>query len=40
MQENQDERYHIADEAIYDAFFLVLKEIGLFSRYDAIQSKL
>lgn len=22
----QDERYHIADEAIYDAFFLVLKE--------------
>lgn len=26
MQENQDERYHIADEAIYDAFFLVLKE--------------
>lgn len=24
--ENQDERYHIADEAIYDAFFLVLSE--------------
>ncbi|MCI9078645.1 MAG: TetR/AcrR family transcriptional regulator [Lachnospiraceae bacterium] len=22
----QDERYHVADEAIYDAFFLVLKE--------------
>lgn len=24
--EIQDERYHIADEAIYDAFFLLLKE--------------
>lgn len=24
--ENQDERYFVADEAIYDAFFLVLKE--------------
>lgn len=24
--EIQDERYHIADEAIYDAFFLILKE--------------
>lgn len=22
----QDERYHVADEAIYDAFFLILKE--------------
>lgn len=27
--EIQDERYHIADEAIYDAFFLVLKEKAL-----------
>ena len=26
MNEIQDERYHIADEAIYDAFFLILKE--------------
>lgn len=26
MNEIQDERYHIADEAICDAFFLVLKE--------------
>jgi len=26
MNEIQDERYHVADEAIYDAFFLVLKE--------------
>lgn len=25
----EDERYHIADEAIYDAFFLVLKEKDL-----------
>lgn len=25
-QENQDERYHVADEAICDAFFLVLNE--------------
>lgn len=25
-RENQDERYHVADEAIYDAFFLLLKE--------------
>lgn len=25
----QDERYHVADEAIYDAFFLVLKEKNL-----------
>lgn len=24
--EMQDERYHVADEAIYDAFFLLLKE--------------
>lgn len=24
--ENQDERYYVADEAIYDAFFLALKE--------------
>ena len=24
--EIQDERYHVADEAIYDAFFLILKE--------------
>ena len=24
--ENQDERYNVADEAIYDAFFLLLKE--------------
>ncbi len=24
-----DERYHIADEAIYDAFFLLLKEKDL-----------
>lgn len=24
--EVQDERYHVADEAIYDAFFLILKE--------------
>lgn len=28
-QEIQDERYHIADEAIYDAFFLILKEKDL-----------
>lgn len=27
--EIQDERYHVADEAIYDAFFLVLKEKDL-----------
>lgn len=27
--EVQDERYHVADEAIYDAFFLVLKEKDL-----------
>lgn len=26
MNEIQDERYYIADEAIYDAFFLLLKE--------------
>lgn len=26
MNEIQDERYNVADEAIYDAFFLVLKE--------------
>ena len=26
MQEIQDERYHISDEAICDAFFLILKE--------------
>lgn len=26
INEIQDERYHVADEAIYDAFFLVLKE--------------
>ncbi len=26
MNSEQDERYHVADEAIYDAFFLVLKE--------------
>lgn len=25
----QDERYHVADEAIYDAFFLILKEKDL-----------
>lgn len=25
-QEIQDERYHVADEAIYDAFFILLKE--------------
>ena len=24
--ETQDERYSVADEAIYDAFFLILKE--------------
>lgn len=29
MNEIQDERYHVADEAIYDAFFLVLKEKAL-----------
>ena len=29
MNEIQDERYHVADEAIYDAFFLVLKEKDL-----------
>lgn len=29
MNENLDERYSIADEAIYDAFFLVLKEKDL-----------
>lgn len=27
--EIQDERYHVADEAIYDAFFLILKEKDL-----------
>ncbi len=26
MNSEQDERYHVVDEAIYDAFFLVLKE--------------
>ena len=26
LQEIPDERYHVADEAIYDAFFLLLKE--------------
>ena len=26
MINEQDERYHVADEAIYDAFFLILKE--------------
>ena len=26
MQEIQDERYYISDEAICDAFFLILKE--------------
>ncbi len=26
VHEIQDERYHVADEAIYDAFFLMLKE--------------
>lgn len=26
INEIQDERYHVADEAIYDAFFLVLRE--------------
>ncbi len=26
INETQDERYHVADEAIYDAFFLILKE--------------
>ncbi|MBP3477523.1 MAG: TetR/AcrR family transcriptional regulator [Lachnospiraceae bacterium] len=26
IHEIQDERYHVADEAIYDAFFLLLKE--------------
>ncbi len=26
MNETQDERYSVADEAIYDAFFLILKE--------------
>lgn len=26
MNEIQDERYHVVDEAIYDAFFLILKE--------------
>lgn len=26
MEKMQDERYYIADEAIYDAFFLILKE--------------
>ena len=26
INEVQDERYSVADEAIYDAFFLVLKE--------------
>lgn len=26
MNEIQDERYHVADEAIHDAFFLILKE--------------
>lgn len=26
MEEISDERYSIADEAIYDAFFLILKE--------------
>lgn len=26
IHEIQDERYHVADEAIYDAFFLILKE--------------
>lgn len=26
IQEIPDERYHVADEAIYDAFFLLLKE--------------
>lgn len=29
INEIQDERYHVADEAIYDAFFLVLKEKDL-----------
>lgn len=29
INEIQDERYHVADEAIYDAFFLVLKEKNL-----------
>lgn len=29
IHEIQDERYHVADEAIYDAFFLVLKEKDL-----------
>ena len=26
INEIQDERYHVTDEAIYDAFFLILKE--------------
>lgn len=29
INEIQDERYHVADEAIYDAFFLILKEKDL-----------
>lgn len=29
MNEIQDERYHVADEAIYDAFLLILKEKDL-----------
>lgn len=29
MNEIQDERYQVADEAIYDAFFLILKEKDL-----------
>lgn len=29
MHEIQDERYHVSDEAIYDAFFLLLKEKDL-----------
>ena len=29
QQEIQDERYYVADEAICDAFFLVLKEKDL-----------
>ena len=37
--ENQDERYHIADEAIYDAFFLVLgdKDIDKITVSDVIK---
>lgn len=29
IREIQDERYHVSDEAIYDAFFLLLKEKDL-----------